>query len=129
MAKKIGITSAERLSRIVVKGMQEKKAYDIVLMDLRNVPNAVAQFFVLCTGTSDTQLDAISDSIDKEVSKELKENPWHIEGRNNKNWKLIDYIDVVAHIFKEETREHYNLEGLWGDAKIESIETIEETGR
>ena len=125
MTKNNGITSAERLSRVVVKGMLEKKAHDIVLMDLREVPNSVAQFFVLCSGTSDTQLDAITDSIDKEVFEELAENPWHVEGRNNKNWKLIDYIDVVAHIFKEETREYYNLEALWGDAKIEEIETIE----
>ncbi len=125
MTKNNGISSAERLSRIVVKGMLEKKAQDIVLMDLREIPNAVAQFFVVCSGNSDTQLDAITDSIDKEVFKELDENPWHIEGKNNKNWKLIDYIDVVAHVFKEDTREYYNLESLWGDAKIESIETIE----
>jgi ribosome-associated protein len=105
--------------------MLEKKAHDVVLMDLREVPNAVAQFFVLCSGTSDTQLDAITNSIDKEVTKEFSENPWHVEGRNNKSWKLIDYIDVVAHVFKSETREFYNLEGLWGDAKIEEIETIE----
>ena len=129
MTKKNGIASAEKLSRLVVKGMLEKKAQDIVIMDLRKVPNAVAQFFVLCSGTSDTQLDAITDSIDGEVFKELKENPWHIEGRNNKNWKLLDYIDVVAHIFKTDTREFYNLEGMWGDAKIEQIETIEDKQR
>ena len=120
-----GTTSAEKLSKVVVRGMQEKKAKDIVLMDLRKVPNAVAQFFVLCSGTSDTQLDAITESIDKEVYKEFSENPWHIEGKNNKGWKLIDYIDVVAHVFKQDIREYYDLESLWGDAKITEIETIE----
>ena len=120
-----GSTSAVKLSEVVVRGMQEKKAKDILLMDLRGVPNAVAKFFVLCSGTSDTQLDAITESIDKEVSKELSEDPWHIEGKNNKGWKLIDYIDVVAHVFKQETREYYDLENLWGDAKITEIETIE----
>ena len=122
----ISKTSSEELSRIVVKGMQEKKAFDIVMMDLREIPNSVADFFVLCSGSSDTHLDAISDSIDEEVGRELEENPWHVEGKNNKEWKLIDYIDVVAHVFKQETREYYDLEGLWGDAKITGIETSEE---
>ena len=119
----ISKTSSEELSGVVVKGMQEKKAFGIVMMDLREIPNSVADFFILCSGTSDTHLDAILDSIDAEVSKELKENPWHIEGKNNKEWKLIDYIDVVAHVFKKEAREYYDLEGLWGDAKIKEIET------
>lgn len=116
------LAPSEKLSHAVVKGMQEKKASDIVVMDLREVKNAIADFFVLCTGNSDTQLDAIADSVDEQVWKELQQNPWHQEGKDNKEWMLLDYVDVVAHIFKKEKREFYALENLWGDAKIEAIE-------
>jgi ribosome-associated protein len=113
---------SEKLADSVVKGMQEKKASDIVVMDLREVKNAVADFFVLCSGNSDKQLSAISDSVDEFVFKDLKENPWHSEGRNNKEWMLLDYISVVVHIFKKDRREFYALEKLWGDAKTTQIE-------
>jgi ribosome-associated protein len=113
---------SEKLADLVVKGMQEKKASDIVVMDLREVRNAVADFFVLCSGNSDKQLGAISDSVDEFVYKDLKENPWHSEGRNNKEWMLLDYISVVVHIFKKDRREFYALEKLWGDAKTTVIE-------
>jgi len=101
--------------------MQEKKALDIVLLDLREIKNAFADFFIICSGNSDTQLEAIANSIDEEVYKGLKENPWHIEGRENKEWMLLDYVSVVAHIFKKDKREFYSLENLWGDAKITEI--------
>ncbi|HTH57414.1 MAG TPA: ribosome silencing factor [Cyclobacteriaceae bacterium] len=113
---------SEKLTEIVVKGMQEKKATDIVVMDLREVKNAVADFFVLCSGNSDKQLNAISDSVDEMVYNDLKENPWHSEGKNNKEWMLLDYISVVVHIFKKDRREFYALEKLWGDAKTTIIE-------
>ena len=116
------LTPSEKLSQAVVRGMQEKKASEIVLMDLRNVKNAVADFFVLCTGNSDTQIDAIAESVDEQVSKELNEDPWHQEGKDNKVWMLIDYVNVVAHIFKREKRDFYALETLWGDALIHSYE-------
>lgn len=116
--------SSEKLSEIVVKGMQEKKASDIVILDLRDVKNAIADFFVICSGNSDTQLDAIADSIDQQVSKELQQNPWHQEGKSTKEWMLMDYVDVVAHIFKKDKRQFYSLEELWGDAKIESVENV-----
>lgn len=122
MAKKRKGISSEKLSETIVKGMQEKKAMDIVVMDLRNVKNAVADFFVICSGNSDRQLDAIADSVDQEVFKTLKENPWHTEGKNNKEWMLLDYIDVVAHVFRKDRREFYALERLWGDADITEIE-------
>ena len=121
MAKKRKGANPEKLSDVIVKGMQEKKATDIVVMDLRKVKNAVADFFVVCSGNSDKQLDAIADSIDQEVFKALKENPWHIEGKNNKEWMLLDYIDVVAHVFRKDRREFYALEKLWGDAEIIEI--------
>jgi ribosome-associated protein len=114
--------NSEELSQVIVKGMQEKKATDIVLMDLRKVKNAVADFFVLCCGNSDKQLDSITDSIDKEVFKAFKESPWHIEGKNNKEWMLLDYGHVVAHVFRKDRRTFYDLERLWGDAEIMEID-------
>ncbi len=121
MTKKRKGVSSEKLSEVIVKGMQEKKATDIVVLDLRNVKNAVADFFVICSGNSDKQLDAITDSVDQEVYKALKENPWHTEGKNNKEWMLLDYIDVVAHVFRRDKREFYSLERMWGDAEITEI--------
>jgi ribosome-associated protein len=107
---------SKELSKIVVQGMQEKKATDIVVIDLRAVKNAVSDYFIVCTGNSDTQLDAISESVEKEVYKHTGENPWHREGKENKEWILIDYVDVVAHVFKKDRRAFYGLEDLWGDA-------------
>ncbi|WP_276370289.1 ribosome silencing factor [Chryseolinea sp. H1M3-3] len=123
MAKKRKGADSETLSDVIVKGMQEKKASDIVVMDLRKIKNAVADFFVICSGNSDKQLDAISDSIDAEVYKKFQENPWHTEGKNNKEWMLLDYINVVAHVFKKDRRSYYALERLWGDADITEIDT------
>jgi len=120
--KKESAAHSEKLSQLIVKGMQEKKASDIVVMDLRKVKNAVADFFILCSGNSDKQLDAIADSIDQEVYKGLKENPWHTEGKNNKEWMLLDYINVVAHVFRKDKRTFFALEKLWGDAEITEIE-------
>jgi ribosome-associated protein len=121
MAKKRKGVSSEKLCDAIVKGMLEKKAADIQVMDLRKVKNAVADFFVICSGGSDRQLDAIADSIDDEVYKAVKENPWHVEGKNNKEWMLLDYFDVVAHVFRKDKRDFFALEKLWGDAEITHI--------
>jgi ribosome-associated protein len=122
MVKKSEPVSADILSKYIVKGIQEKKGIDIVILNLKGVNNAIADYFVICTGTSDTQIDAIADSIEKEVADETSENPWHKEGTKNKEWILIDYVDVVVHIFKSEVRSYYGLEELWGDAAITEIE-------
>jgi ribosome-associated protein len=122
MGKKTKRANSETLSDVIVKGMQEKKAFDIIVLDLRKIKNAVADFFVICSGNSDKQLDAISDSIDAEVFKKFQENPWHTEGKNNKEWMLLDYINVVAHVFRKDRREFYALERLWGDADITEID-------
>lgn len=114
------------LRETVVRGMLEKKAQDIVVMDLRKVRGAVADYFVICTGSSDTQVEAIAESIEEEVYKTTSENPWRKEGKQNKEWILIDYVDVVAHVFKKEKREFFALEDLWGDAEIINISTDNE---
>ncbi len=120
--KKEEVTSGE-LSEFVVQGMLEKKASNIVILDLREIKHAVADYFVICTGTSDTQIDAISDSIEHQVKKLCNQNPWKREGKNNKEWVLIDYVDVVAHVFSNSKREFYGLEELWADASVTNIET------
>lgn len=122
MAKKRKGVSSEKLCDAIVKGMQEKKALDIQILDLRKIKNAVADFFVICSGGSDKQLDAIADSVDEQVYKALQENPWHVEGKHNKEWVLLDYFDVVAHIFRNDKREFFALDKLWGDADIIEIE-------
>lgn len=122
MAKKRKDGSSKKLCDAIVKGMVEKKAADILVMDLRKVKNAVADFFILCSGGSDKQLDAIAQSVDEEVYKAVKENPWHTEGKNNKEWMLLDYFDVVVHIFRKDRREFFALEKLWGDAEMTEID-------
>lgn len=115
--------NSDVLSSWVVDGMLEKKAIDVVLMDLREVKHAIADYFVICSGNSDTQIDAISESIEEEIHKHVKQNPWKREGKQNKEWVLLDYVDVVAHVFNKEKRNFYGLEELWGDAKISHIES------
>ena len=80
--------------------------------------SSITDFFVICSGSSDTQIDAIAGSVDEEVSKKHKESPWHKEGIQNKEWILLDYVDVVVHVFKKDRREFYDIESLWGDADI-----------
>lgn len=114
--------SSEELSQLVVKGMQEKKANNIVVMDLRKVKNAFTDFFVVCSGNSDTQVDAIAESVDKEVWEETRNNPRSMEGKANHEWILVDYYDVIVHVFKKDRREFYKLEELWGDAEFTYVE-------
>ena len=113
--------NSKKLCDLVVEGMSEKKASEIIVMDLKNVKHAISDFFVICSGTSDTQIDAISDSIEKHVREHSKQKPWKREGQQNREWILIDYVDVVAHVFSQEKREFYALEELWGDAIVTSI--------
>ena len=115
-------TSAKELSDLVVNGMLEKKAENVVVLDMKNVKNAIADFFVICSGNSDTQVDAIADSVEEMVYKSSKQNPWHKEGKENKEWILLDFVDVVVHVFKKDRRDFYALEELWGDADSIQIE-------
>lgn len=114
--------SSEELANLIVKGMQERKGQNIVMMDLRGVKNAITDYFIICSGTSDTQVDSLADSVDDEVHKATKINPWHREGKENKEWILLDYVDVVAHVFKKDRRDFFKLEELWGDAEFTYIE-------
>jgi len=113
---------SEKLSKIIVDGMLEKKATDVLVMDLRSINGAFTDFFILCNGNSETQIDAISESVEESVEKSANQKVWHKEGQKNREWILLDFVDVVANVFKKETRAFYNLEQLWGDAKLNYIE-------
>ncbi|GGG18027.1 MULTISPECIES: ribosome silencing factor [Pontibacter] len=114
--------NSDILAELVVKGMQEKKASNIVVLNLKSLKNAVSDYFVIASASSDSQLDAIASSIEEEIFKAVRQNPWQSEGRTNKEWVLLDYVDVVAHVFLKDKREFYALEELWGDANIKRIE-------
>lgn len=102
---------------IIVQSIQDVKGNNISLLDLREIENRVSDYFVICDGNSNIQVNAISSSVTKKVSKNLKEKPWSIEGIENSEWVLIDYVDVIVHIFKKEKRDFYDIESLWGDVK------------
>ena len=106
----------------IIKGIEEVKGNDIDILDLRAIDNTVCDYFVICNGNSNTQVNAIVHSIQKIVSKELKDKPWHVEGTENGEWVLMDYVNIVVHVFQKHIREYYNIESLWGDAKITTIE-------
>ena len=114
---------ADQIVSEIIKGIEEVKGQEIQILDLRDIENTVCDYFVICSGTSNTQVNAIVNSIQKLVSKSLKEKPWHIEGSDNAEWVLMDYVHVVVHVFQKHIREFYDIEGLWGDAKSVSIET------
>lgn len=115
--------SADQLITVIIKGIEEVKGEDIQLFDLREIDNTVTDYFIICTGNSNTQVSAISGSIQKMVSKELQDKPWHVEGEANAEWILMDYVNVVVHVFQKSVREFYDIEGLWGDATITTITT------
>ncbi len=106
----------------VIKGIEDVKGENITILDLREIENTVCDYFIICDGNSNTQVNAISGAIQKKVSKALKDKPWHVEGEKNAEWVLIDYVNIVVHVFQKETRDFYNIEGLWGDAKITNIQ-------
>jgi ribosome-associated protein len=118
---KVSIDS-KQLSDVVAQGMLEKKAVDVIILDLRKVKSAVTDFFVICSGNSDTQVDAITDSVEQEVYKRLGQDPWHKEGKENREWILLDYVDVVVHVFKKDRRQFFALEDLWGDAEVIKVD-------
>ena len=116
-------TSADQLITTIIAGIEEVKGKEITILDLRDIENTVCDYFIVCEGTSNTQVNAIVNSIQKLVSKTLKDKPWHVEGTDNAEWVLIDYVNVVVHVFQKHIRDYYDIEILWGDAKTTQIET------
>lgn len=105
----------------VVMGMQEKKAKNITILNLSKLENRVADYFVICDADSGTHVNAIANAMEEVVIKKTGEKPYHSEGHQNAEWILVDYVNIVAHIFMRETREFYNIEGLWADAETTHI--------
>ena len=112
------ITSNSKLFKTIIQAMQEKKAERIISLDLKKIPEAVTDFFIICEATNPIQLKAIADFVEEEVKNKCGENPYKHEGRQGEQWILIDYVNVVAHIMLPETRKFYRLEEMWSDASI-----------
>ena len=117
------ISSPDELISLIVQGIEDIKGQNISLLDLRNIENTVCDYFIICNGNSNTQVNAIVSSVQKNVSKNIREKPYQIEGVENAEWVLMDYVNVIVHVFQKHKREYYDIENLWGDAKITEIET------
>ncbi len=115
-------TEKQLLIDKIVEAIQDTKGEEVMIFDLSKIENSVAETFIICSGNSNTQVSAIAGNIEKKVRNDLKDRPWHVEGTENAMWVLLDYISVVVHVFQKETREYYDIEELWGDAKITKIE-------
>lgn len=116
-------SSSDLLITTIISGIEDVKGKEITILDLRKIENTVCNYFIICEGTSNTQVNAIVNSVQRKVSKSLKDNPWHIEGNDNAEWVLMDYVNVVVHVFQKHIRDYYDIEGLWGDAVTTTIET------
>ena len=117
------INNSDILNQVVIEGMKNLKANDIVSLNLNKIETSVCDYFIICHGTSNTHINAITDSIIEETIKTLKDKPFSKEGTENGEWVLLDYGNVVVHIFQKEIRDFYNLENLWGDAIIKKIKS------
>ena len=105
----------------IVEGMQDKKAKNITIIDLSKLEHRVADYFIICDADSNTHVNAIADSLEESVSKKTSEKPYHSEGYQNAEWILVDFVNIVAHVFLRETRDFYNIEGLWADGEFKYI--------
>ncbi len=106
-----------QLINAIVEGIREKKGRDIVSLNFTKIENSICKYFVICDADSNTQVDAIANSVEDIVKKKTDEKVWNKDGFKNSEWVLLDYADVVVHIFQKSFRKLYNLEGLWADAE------------
>lgn len=123
MVKSKVINESTYISELAIHGMQEKKGNELVRLDLRNIKSSVADYFVICHADSATQVKAIANSVEDEIYKAMQQDPWRKEGLEYGEWILLDYVDVVIHIFRTDKREYYGVEDLWGDAEIKSYKS------
>ena len=114
-------SSEDALLLSIIDGIEEVKGHDIKILDLRNIEAAIADYFIVCTGTSTTQVEAIARSAENFTRKELDERPRRVEGVRNAQWVLMDYFTIIVHVFYEPMREHYDIEGLWADANVMAL--------
>jgi len=120
MVKSKLLKESAYISELAIHGMQEKKGNDIVRLDLRNLNSSVTDYFIICHADSSTQVRAIANSVEDEIFKATQQDPWRKEGLEYSEWILLDYVDVVVHIFRTDKREFYGVEELWGDAEIKN---------
>ena len=116
------LTKSSKIIKTIIHAIQQKKGENILSLDLRKIPEAVADFFIICEAVSQPQVRAISDFVELEVKKKCDDSPYRHEGLKHLHWVLIDYINVVVHIMLPETRKFYKLEEMWNDAKVETPE-------
>ena len=117
--------NTELLIDKIVKGIQEKKGRDIVIIDLHDIEDTICKAFVICTGGSPTQIQALADSISETVRKEAAQKPIAVDGLRQSMWVAMDYVDVIVHIFLPDMRDFYDLEHLWADAQLTEIEDLD----
>ncbi len=117
-------TQKQALIAEIIDAIQDTKGEQIMIFDLSKIENSVADTFIICSGNSNTQVSSIAGNIEKKVRNSLQDRPWHVEGRDNAMWVLVDYVSVVVHIFQKQVRDYYNIEELWGDAKVTVIEDV-----
>lgn len=115
------MTKQEKLVNKIAESLDENKGHQIVKIDLRNIENCFYNFFVICHGTSNTHVSALADAVEDKILEDLHEKPFHIEGRDQAQWIVVDYGDVIVHVFQKEQREYYQLEDFWGDGIKEEL--------
>lgn len=125
MVKKKKSLSSKQLAELIIEGIREKKGKEIVTINFKGLENTITDYFVICHGTSSSQVEAISENISEFVRKNSGLKPWHSEGQRNAEWVLLDYIDVVVHVFLETSREFYKIEKLWADAEVKYLKDEE----
>ena len=118
------MTVTKKLLETITKGIQEKKGSNIVIADLKHIDGAIARYFIICQGNSPIQVEAIAESVGETVRKEMNEKPVHVVGLGVNQWVAMDFTDVLVHIFLPETREFYDIEHLWDDAKLTQLADV-----
>jgi ribosome-associated protein len=121
--KKPAVTPSNILLDAVIKGLDDVKGHEIKIIDLSSIDNAISSFFVISHGNSHTQVDALASSVEKVVKESIGERPFSVQGLRNGEWAILDYFDIVVHVFHKEARSKYALEELWGDADISDYES------
>ena len=118
------MTKTKQLVEVITEGIQEKKGHDIVIVDMQGIDGAICNYFVICSGNSPTQVEAIMDSVEEQAREKAGEKPIRVVGEQQAQWIAMDYVDVMVHIFLPETREFYNIEKLWEDAGVTVVTTV-----
>ena len=121
MSRKTSLEELNELKTAIIAAIEDKKGENIVTIEIGKIENSICDYFIICNAQSNTQVNAISEGIEKDIRTKLKQRPWHIEGRDNSQWIVMDYSSIIVHIFQTPYRDFYKLEELWADAPIEQI--------